>query len=147
MTILPTVRESLVEAAANPSRATRVARPRRERRRLAAITVGALCAATLAVALVLPGARAVQTGAPATGQPVARSELAVSLQWRARCSWYRLWLRSTGHDRSEATAALPAVANWSSVGAGESRAAAVTGVAAARSGDPGPIQTQLAVDC
>ncbi len=83
----------------------------------------------------------------ADGEPVARRTLAVSLERRAMCQWYRYWLVSTAASRPAATAVLETIPAWPAVGAGESRAAAVTLAAAARAGAAGPIQTHLALDC
>jgi len=203
VTMLPTLRASLVEAAAEPlvafqpvddaAMARRTRRPSRAPRCWAALTAGGLCCAAVAGAVMLPGARAGQpaadramTAAIGTGyaagpgvlraaqaiatvtpyppgaadslswvrplaasrQPVERISLAVSLQQRARCSWYRYWLASVGRDRAAATAVLQAAVSWPSVNAAaDGRATAVAVAAAARSGDAAPIQSHLELDC
>jgi hypothetical protein len=83
----------------------------------------------------------------ADDQPVARRALAVSLQRRAMCQWYRYWLVSSGGSRSAATAVLETIPAWPAVSAGASRAAAVALAAAARAGDAGPIHAHLALEC
>lgn len=196
MSQVPTIRASLVAAAASPqpapsrARGAAVGSGRRRARplRLALAATGALAVLAATAVLAAPGGDGTSAGPAAlraavghgsvagadvwsaaraiaattqrppgatvsvawvaalagTGRPVARLDLAATVERRAMCEWYRYWLAAGPDGRRAARAVIDQIPGWPGVNAGASRRSAVLVAAAVRADEPGPVHAGAA---